>query len=276
MVHRILVTAAVLALASAVYADQGRTEIGPTDTFPIVIDTSGSYVLTTDLHVTSTSNAIEIAADYVTLDLGGHVVRGTESPTGSGFGITSSSQKSIVITNGTIVGFWTGISLQGGTEPGGHRLRDLTVRGCDWQGIEFNGGTASDLVVHNNGLVGAVAGIDCTDCTLSNVVATESPFGIQIDRGSAENCTASGNSGFGFLLDYATATGGSSYNNGTGLLLQHGSGAIGVSVSGNSGVGIELSSGGGNNVVNCTGYNNTGGNITGCGDGNGCHQNHLP
>jgi hypothetical protein len=184
----------ILAICGGVGADQGRTEIGPTDTFPIVIDTPGSYVLTADLHmVTAGTAAIEITADNVTLDLGGHVVRG----------------------------------------PGSGANGNVTVR--------------------------------------------DSFLGISLFKASATNCTAIGNINDGIFLRYSSLIGGTSNDNGgSGVRADFGSAVIGVAVSDNGYYGIDLASGGNCNAVNCTGGNNSPANVSGCGDGNACHQNYLP
>ena len=73
----VIATVGLLA-AGGLAADDGRIEIGPTDTFPIVIDEPGSYILTTDIEVVEEDvNAIEIRGwGQITLDLGGHVIQG--------------------------------------------------------------------------------------------------------------------------------------------------------------------------------------------------------
>lgn len=79
-------------------------------------------------------NGLEIGADGITLDLGGHVIDGT----GTGIGIRSHGNDQVQIKDGTIREFSTGVSLgrapnfPGGAERGpashNHLLLDLTVR----------------------------------------------------------------------------------------------------------------------------------------------------
>ncbi len=266
----------VLLSTGAATADHGRTEIGPTDTFPIVIDTPGSYVLTADLHVTTFPvNGIEIAADNVNLDLSGHTLSGS----GTGVGIFSDDQTNVTIRNGVVKAFSVGVNLLSTVEGSSFsQLMDLAVSDCDYGGIIFHGGTAQNIVVHDNG--GAThysEGLRCSNCSVSNVVSYFNFGGVQVTDGSVHNCTASNNSGTGIVLQRAILNGGSaSSNGGHGIHLTETSTVVGVSVSGNSLNGILLDTDSGSNVVNCTGGNNVGGNITGCGDGNGCHQNYLP
>lgn len=266
--------------AVGVVADQGRVEIGPTDSFPIVINTPGSYVLTSDLHVTATStDGIQINVDDVTLDLGGHVLRGPGEDANGGIGIYGYNRSNISIRNGTVTEFNAGISLgASSSHMAVNRFRDLTVSHCGYGGFVFSGGSARDIVVHNNGMAGLVSsGFSCSRCSISNVTARANFEGISVFKGSAQNCTAGDNFNKGIRLRYATLNGGSAFENGGhGIHLSFTSSAIAVSVTDNGGYGILLDSEGSNNAVNCTGSNNTLGNQSGCGDGNGCHQNYLP
>jgi hypothetical protein len=270
----------VLAVCSVVAADQGRSEIGPSVTFPIIIDTPGSYVLTTDLHVTAAeTNAIEITVDNVTLDLGGHLVRGPGPSSVEGVGIFGWFVSKVSIRNGSVTGFGTGIKVGGsGGYEGVNRFEGLSISDCGSDGIRFNGGTARDIVVQNIGFASASGfGFVCTDCSISDVTVRSSFYGFLVLRGTAGNCTAIGNEYSGFDLRGSALTGGAAVDNGdTGIVASFGSLVVATTVRDNGGFGIDLNSNGNNNVINCTGYNNTDGNISGCADGNGCHQNYLP
>ena len=65
-------------------------------------------------------------------------------------------------------------------------------------------------------------------------------------------------------------------NGGNGITASFGSVVVASSASDNFGWGIHLTPGSNCNAVNNTGYDNGSGNVTGCNDGNGCHQNYLP
>jgi len=180
----------VLAFAGSSAADQGRTEIGPTSTFPIVIDEPGSYVLTTDLTVTQSSlDAIEIATDRVTLDLGGHVIRGPGATASTGTGIVGELRGGVTIRNGVVSGFFLGIVMNSVIGPGfngANRLENLTVNNCGSSGILLSSGTARDIAVHDTGVVSStVAGFVCTHCSVNNIVTNGNGVGIAITRGSA-------------------------------------------------------------------------------------------
>jgi len=81
---------------------QPRIPLAQAD-FPKTINESGSYYLTGNIHISSSSSAITIAADDVSVDLMGFTVSG--SNTGLGDGITLAANKNIKITNGTIKTF---------------------------------------------------------------------------------------------------------------------------------------------------------------------------
>jgi len=268
-----------LALSSAVAADQGRTEIGPTDTFPIVIDTPGSYVLTADLHVPSPdTNAIEIEADDVSLDLGGHVIRGSGSMAATGVGIRAYSRGGLSVSNGSVVEFGFGILIyEGGGSTGANRIRDLTAARCGSHGIRLTGGTARDVVAYDNGTAANDFGFYCQRCTASNVTSRSNKAGILVGHGSATGCAALGNEFNGFTVQQGTLnTCTSTDNGGNGIWGYADAVVIGSTVANNDLWGILLEPGGSNNVVNSTGSDNGSGNISGCGNGNGCHQNYLP
>jgi hypothetical protein len=280
MRSNLIISLVVLAVASGAAADQGRTEIGPTDVFPIAIDQPGSYVLTADLQVTSAAlNGIEIESDGVTLDLGGHVIRGPGESTSTGIGIYSVERDDLAIRNGTIVEFGWGLFLAG-ADPGqaSHRVEDLTVGRCGTEGVSLSGGVARNIVVHDNGRVATTGyGLNCAKCTLRDVDARRNQKGIRVNSGSIENCLAIENVENGFNLENASLRGGTaSANGGDGVYTNMKSLIIGVVVGDNGGWGIRMTADSNSSAVNCAGGDNTLGNITGCGDGNGCYQNYLP
>ncbi|MEE4271173.1 MAG: right-handed parallel beta-helix repeat-containing protein [Thermoanaerobaculales bacterium] len=276
------IVALFVAICVSASADQGRVEIGPADTFPIVIDEPGSYVLTADLHVTTVAtNAIEIAVNDVDLDLGGHVIRGPGpgSPD-QAFGIWAPSRSGCSIRNGSITEIYRGIYIGSSAAAGfigGNRLSNLTVSDCSGSAVQIRGGTARDIVVFNAGITNpSFYAFEADNSSLSNVTVRSSSRGMNLVRGTAENCLAENNDGTGITAESMTMSGCAAIGNG-----ENGFGVIGGTVLSsciaidNDGVGIYLLSGSNNNVINCTGSDN-GANIVGCGDGNGCHQNYLP
>lgn len=272
-------TLVFLAISGIAAADQGRIEIGPTDVFPIVIDQPGSYVLTADLHMAETATAaIEITADNVTLDLGGHVIRGPGVGVNA-TGISGSGRTGVSVFNGTLTEFSGGIVFgEGGSDTGVNRFYDLAISHIEFgPGLGFSAGEAHDIVVEDVSVTTMVAaGVSCGNCALNNVTVRSSYQGISVTQGTIVNCSAIENN-TGFVLRSASLTGGAAINSGySGIRAYFQSTIVGVTVSGNDGWGIYLDPDGNNNVVNCAGGDNTVGNISGCGDGNGCHQNYLP
>ncbi|MCP4902256.1 MAG: hypothetical protein GY906_35265 [bacterium] len=278
MKRTVIVTMIALVVAGFATADQGLTEIGPTTSFPIVIDTPGSYVLTADLHVTAAGvNGIQIDVDNVTLDLGGHVVRGPGKAS-AGHGIYGNSRNNITIRNGTVTGFDYGIFLEDSASRG-LRFSDLTASHCHI-GLLFHNGSVKDVVVHNNTIESSSLGMSlrCYHCSVINVQARENDFGIYVDVGTVQNCTSNDNFREGFRLNLTSMAGGSAFRNDShGVDAEFGCAVIGVSVSDNEGWGIDLRASGGNNVMNCAGYGNDLGGISNCGagNGNGCGQNFM-
>ena len=167
--------------------------------FPIIINTPGSYVLTSNLAVSDANfDAIQINANHVNLDLNGFHVSGPSTcsgtpgsiacSAGAGRGITSSSYE-VSIVKGFVSGFSAGgISL--GDES---RIADLVA--------ESNGGAGIQ--------VGAVSRVEGSRSTL--------------------------NAGAGIVTGTDSAVTGStaSFNNTHGLVLATGSGFSGNILNGN-------------------------------------------
>lgn len=149
---------------------------------PYTITNGGSYYLTQNLTGdASVTNGIIIAADDVTLDLGGFVLAGLTNESHFGISLASSSNRNITIRNGVVRGWgWTGLYLNDGMN-------------CRLSGI-----TAID-----NATLPAYAGIsvgedwDVEDCAASMNRNT----GFSIGNNSrARNCKARQNAGNGFTL----------------------------------------------------------------------------
>ncbi len=129
--------------------------------FPITISESGSYILTSDLVIsTTTTNVIEVTADNVDIDLNGFAIRGPNSCTYS-----STPSVSCTYTSGG-----TGILLDGVTSS---RIHNGTISGMPGNGIATGvafivptsyGTVVEQMRIHNNGLVG----VTCAECTVSS------------------------------------------------------------------------------------------------------------
>ncbi|MBY6203515.1 hypothetical protein [Halomonas denitrificans] len=163
------------ALDSPAVAGEGAIEInqlcvatgcfdGDSPGWPVRITEPGSYVLTSNLDVPSSSEGVEIQASQVVLDLGGHAIRSGhvctgDGPTcsgaagirGIGFGVMN-FPSSITIRNGTVQGFEFECMRVSGA---GVVVRDLQVSDCGANGIiHFGQGLIEDTVVRNAGATG--------------------------------------------------------------------------------------------------------------------------
>jgi hypothetical protein len=216
----------------------------PIWTCPYNIATAGSYAVTNDLKATGTCITISIPLDDVAIDLQGHTVTGG----GTGYGIVCFSPlvlgfpcNHILITNGTITGFGTGIFLFGHS----NTIINMTVRGSTGSspGAQGNG----DGVV----LVGdGTAGVGFPTVNVVKNTTSVGNVGDGIYGGisggviSVDNSAASNNGGDGIVAGLSRAGGGSVTNS---------------DVQNNGGRGIALScpvSAFGNKAIN-----NKGGNL---------------
>jgi hypothetical protein len=152
-------------------AGEGQIEIGPTTSFPIIINQPGSYLLTADLTVPASANGIEIQADNVTLDLGGHSITGP----GAIYGVFASQVSGIAVRNGVVSHFQAGLYL---AKTGGAAFQVEGIRAASC-GI---GIYALDAVI--------------TNCTANNNTGT----GVQLSRGTISSTQASFNGVAGFYL----------------------------------------------------------------------------
>jgi hypothetical protein len=196
MVRITIAAVAGLLLAPGASATDGVIEInqaraaagaitpGDTAGFPVTLSTPGSYVLTGNLSVTSsTLNAVVISASWVTLDLGGFEIAGPGTCTGIAGGLSCTVSNS---TNGVVVG---GLTT-------GVRVLNGTVRGFGANGVDLGNGTAERLRVSEN----AAGGISTTFSSanvIDSFVDRNRGTGIQNILGIVRGCTVSRNFGVG-------------------------------------------------------------------------------
>lgn len=147
-----------------------------------------------------------VAADGVTLDLGGHTVSGT----GTGAGVRIARHTGVEVTDGVIEGFHTGLVLD---EADGNHIWSLTLRDNLRQGITVAGSDANVVekntllqndgdairlglsdgnVVRKNDAVGNVFGIGVADFSDGNLVeknrvSATDVFGIAVFSTSMNN-----------------------------------------------------------------------------------------
>ena len=153
-------------------------------------------------------DALIVAADGVTLDLGGHTVSGA----GTGAGVRVARHTGVEVMNGTIEGFHTGLVLD--EADGNHiwslTLRDnlrqgITVAGSDGNLVEKNSVSATDvfgIAVFSNATNNRVEKNDVLGTILGDgiIVASDSS-GTQITKN-----VASGNADDGIDVDNQTTT----------------------------------------------------------------------
>lgn len=148
----------MVAIPISAYGVDGQIKIAQTagTTFPITINESGSYVLTSNL-IVATGNAININADNVTLDLNGHGIYGPG--TGTGKGISAVNRYNITIKNGIVRGFYFGIYLVNNADHkgAGHRIEGIQASNNGNKGIYADHGTVTNCTANENGNDGIYA-----------------------------------------------------------------------------------------------------------------------
>ncbi|MCX5891159.1 MAG: right-handed parallel beta-helix repeat-containing protein [Deltaproteobacteria bacterium] len=239
-----LLVAAVLLMGSTARADDFYVVAGggpPTGTkitsVPYIINNPGFYFLAGNLTYSgTTTNAITISADDVTLDLMGFRLTGV-SPLVSVNGIYMSGRSNVEIRNGTVRGFGGGGVYEDNSSGNKHRV--INVRSTsNLYGILLSGQnhlikncSASDNI--GNGLF--VGSGLITDCVANN---NTGGYGIYIyGPGSVLGNTACNNSQYNFRLGHGVATSilvdrNSSFSLGTNYTIN--SGTTGVVITGNN------------------------------------------
>ena len=227
---RVVVASAVaIAFAGVAHAIDGVIEISQAGVlagggFPFHITQPGSYRLTSDLVVASTTaDAIDVTAGNVTIDLNGFSILGPGS--GSGIGIKAVGQSRVSIRNGSVKSMGNmGLFLGGSCEV--ERMR-----------------------ITNNGDTGVEAGQGCT--IADNIVSSNGHYGIHAS-GVVEGNTAVGNTDEG-ILAAGVIRNNTANDNFTGIkTIAVGSGSpkdtatvIGNSANENAGYGVFLDNGSG-------------------------------
>jgi hypothetical protein len=199
----------------------------PISSAPFTITAPGSYYLTTNLTVSS-GNAITIATNGVTLDLGGFTIKSTAA-SATGYGILiNAGLCNLAIVNGFIEGgvtntagtyggpgFQSGISYSA-SPPVNTRVAGVSVSGCLDHGIFLASG---DSTVVESCTVRTVGSYGIAASTIKGSVATgcgdiaiygdqvsdcrgESGSGVGLYAQTAQNCYGSTNSGSSGLYAY--------------------------------------------------------------------------
>jgi len=167
------------------------------DTLPYTITKSGSYILGKDLADATTGteqNLITVAASDVTLDLGGNTLSGpaqdkSGQPT---TGINVLGTQNVIIKNGTVRGFGTGIA----TAATYGRIDTVAVEDFATQGILVTGsyGAVTACTVLGSGTEGI--SIQGTMASVTNNQVQTNSTGIYVSNGAIggqPGCVISGN-----------------------------------------------------------------------------------
>jgi hypothetical protein len=242
-----------------------------------LITNSGAYYLTGNITGVAGKCAIRIEADYVSLDLGGFVLRGVD-PVFSAIQVTR-AQRGITIENGTLTGWGGGgVEASQATESrfGNLRILDnaatgyatglqvgsnclvssVTASGNDYYGIYAGERSlVSDCIVRSNRLVGLYAGggSQVRNCQASQNVGG----GIRVGGGGTlECCGADANGDHGLqVLDGGTATRcRASGNTNVGIFL--GSGGVATSCAAQANGNAGIAGGAGSVVIGCSAISN--------------------
>jgi hypothetical protein len=140
------------ALAFTAPAHAETVTCTPITALPAVITVQGIYCFTADQAFGMTSgNAIDIQTNNVVLDLNGFKLGGLGAGLGTqATGIHASNRQNITIKNGTIRGFFVGISLENAGASQGHVVEDIRADQNTYVGIAVGG---SGNIVRNNQVV---------------------------------------------------------------------------------------------------------------------------
>lgn len=231
MLNRVAVaTLLVLASAGAAWSADGRIEInqacvdagcfaGDTPGFPVQVTSAGSYVLTSNLSVSTASTTAITLAVGASLDLGGFTISGPTTcsgtpasctGTGSGSGVSAAGQTSI--RNGRIQGM--GSSGINGSE--NVRIADVTIVGNGGNGISGSGGFLIEgCLIDSNGFDGINLGAGQVGATViqGNGVLRNAQVGIRAPIAVVKDNGIKQNGSFGFLGTSAALSGNDFYNN---------------------------------------------------------------
>lgn len=241
----IVVAALGAAFAASALAGEGVIEInqasalaggvttGDTAGFPVTLNDPGAYRLTGGLDSTGTPSPqnvslIAIAADRVTLDLGGFTLRGPTvctgagatiacTPVGTGAGISASGVSDLTVRNGRVEGSG-GVGIFVGARG---RVEDVTVQSCGGTGISCGVGCLLRRVLSAQNASNGVS-LDEGSAVFESAVLDNGGQGILANVGGAllRHNVASGNR-FSGVVGHGGALllGNVAVSNGTGLSL---------------------------------------------------------
>ena len=257
----LLVPFAGVAVASDGINEISQTAVTAGGGFPFVVDTPGSYLLTSNLTLPdANTTAIDVQVDGVTIDLNGFTIRGPVVCTGNGLSATTcsifgigngvrSTNANVTVRNGIIRGLGNhGVSLTGS----GARLETLIAVSNGQRGIDV-GPTASieGCMAIRNGTNGF--GLGRNSALSQSVALTNGSTGIVASFGAeiSRNSSALNGGGISASRGSVIADNAVSRNRGTGVFCTAGCLVNGNNIRGNGNVGLSLQSTSGytNNVI---------------------------
>jgi len=263
----------VVAMSFSAYGADGQIKITQPDSFPVVIDEPGSYVLTSNVTVSTNVNGIVINASDVTLDLNGHAIIGPGS--GSGNGIYAFGKHNITIKNGTVRGFGKDGLIISGTNLPNYRVENIRVISNGINGMSTLRATIINCMAADNGQKGIFAssstvinckanyngqnGISVSNSPVSNCTAAENgQHGIYAPSSTVINCTAYSNGEVGIYASNSTVINGTAHSNGEDGIYASNSTITDFTANHNSSNGIYASN---STVTNCVANKNKGDGI---------------
>ena len=247
----------VVAMSFSAYGADGQIKITQPDSFPVVIDQPGSYVLTSNITLSTDANGIVIDASNVTLDLNGHAIIGPGS--GSGNGIYTYGKHNITIKNGMVRDFGeSGIDFAGfypSTNVPNFRVEDITAIRNGGHGIEASRSTITNCTARYNGNYG-IGGFysSITNCTATH----NGSHGINATSSTVKDCTATHNGSHGINATSSTVKDCTAYSNGEDGIYATSSTITDFTANSNSSKGIEAVE---STVTNCVANKNKGDGI---------------
>ncbi len=152
---RLLTGISVYSILGLSLANAETTNCTAITSLPYTVTTQGVYCFTDNLSTSISSGyAIAIYANNVTIDMNGYKLGGLAAGAGTlADGIYASKRKNITIRNGTIRGFFRGISLTGEfpfTTSQGHVIQDILADQNTYIGFALQG---RGMTIRNNRVV---------------------------------------------------------------------------------------------------------------------------
>jgi hypothetical protein len=199
------------------------------------ISAPGNYVVTSNL--TASGDCLTLTVSNIAIDMQGHKIVGN----GSGAAITDggNSIAYIIVANGKISNFATGIDLSTDTDQTADLILNVNASGNTTDGINIAGrdNSLTSVIANNNGGNGIVQG-NCCDSIFNVETNGNAGDGINLsDEDYILNVTSNGNSGNGVIgsSDSFVVLSIANQNGGDGIELQQSHNYVVLSIANNNG-----------------------------------------